>query len=395
MFKDKNLLIISNGYPNKEGSIDCTFVKTQVDELSKYFKKVYVIVPTPYFSIFLSKFVKGYKNRLNNKNYCYKNIEVYYTTYFKLPNKISYKTFNLFDSVDSVIKKNNLKFDLMHAHFTYPSGYVASKLKEKYGIKLIVTGHGFDVYDFPFRNKNNKSKFIYTLNNCDYFITVSKKNMNKVNSIVDVKDKYKIIPNGIPNYFKNTSQVIARKKLKLPLNKKIILHVGNYIVDIKNQINLIKAINELSKVRGDFVLYLIGSGKDEFKIKQEIIKLNLTKYIKVVGSKSHNEIPIWMSASDLFVLPSYFEGNPTVMLEALTCGCPFLGSSAGGMEEIIFPDIGIILDDPYNFNKLFFLINYGLNKKWEYKKIMKYSKNYYISKINIAILKIYSFIVSK
>jgi len=396
-FKSKTLLIISNGYPNEKGSVDCTFVKSQVDELSKYFKKIIVIVPTPYFPKILSRLgFKGYVNRLNNYNYTYKNISVFYPTYFKLPNKISYKTFYLFNSVDNLIKKEKIHFDLIHAHFTFPSGYVAAKIKKKYNKKLVVTGHGFDVYDFPFKNAFNKYKFINTLNGCDYFITVSKKNMIKANSIINVKHKSEVIPNGFSNNFKTIPQIIARKKLKLPLNKKIILHVGNYIIDIKNQINLIKAIKELLKVRDDFILYLVGSGKDELKIKQEINKLNLTKYVEIIGSKPHNEIPLWMSASNLLVLPSYFEGNPTVMFESLACGVPFIGTNVGGIKEIIISDkYGFLLKNPTDYKRLASLINKGLNKKWNKTKIINYSHNFSINKINQSILNLYYFLFFK
>jgi teichuronic acid biosynthesis glycosyltransferase TuaC len=388
--KNKTLLVISNGYPNKKGSIDCIFVKSQVDELSKYFKKIVVIVPTPFFPTILKSFIKGYENRIDNQNYNYNNISVYYTNYIKLPNKISYKTFNLFDCVEKVIKKKELHFDLIHAHFTFPSGYVASKIKEKYNKKLIITGHGFDVYDFPFKNKHNEKIFKNVLNSCDFFITVSKKNLKIAKSFQNLNKKSIVIPNGVDSSFKVMSKIKVRKKLKLPIDKKILLHVGSYKINIKNQINLIKAINLLKEKRTDFILYLIGSGPDEQKIKEEVKKLNLNKYIKVIGSKPHSEIPFWMNAADLFLLPSYFEGNPTVMFESLACGTPFIGTNVGGIKEIIFSNkFGFIYNDPEDFNTLYLLINIGLNQNWNTKELFKYSKNFKYNEIIKSMLKIY------
>ena len=389
--KNKNLLIISNGYPNKSGSIvDSTFVKDQVDEISKYLNKIYVIVLRPYLPKLLSRFLKEYNNRVITKNYKYKNISVLYSKYYKLPNKISYKTVNLYKSVLKTINENNINFDLIHAHFTFPSGYVAAKIKQKFNKKLVVTGHGFDVYDFPFKNKLNRRKFLYSLNNCDYFITVSKKNMDKVNSIIDIKSKSEVIPNGFSNDFKNISKNLARKELKLSSNKKIILHVGNYLINVKNQINLIKSINELLKVRSDFILYLIGSGRDEYKIKQKVIELNLTKYIKVIGSKPHNEIPLWMNASNLFVLPSYKESFGVVNIEALACGTPVISTINGGSEEIIVSEkYGFLLNNPNNYKTLASIINKGLNKKWNRNEILKYSQKFNAKNVINKIINIY------
>jgi glycosyltransferase involved in cell wall biosynthesis len=392
--KSKNLLIITNGYPNKDGSIiDSVFVKNQVDELSKYFKKINVFVLNPYYPKILFKLglFKEYSHRLSKKDYNYENICVFYTNYYKLPNKISYKTFNLYNSVLKTIKKNNLKFDLIHAHFTFPSGYVASKLKDKFNKRLIVTGHGFDVYDFPFRSKHNLKIFEQTLKKTDFFITVSKNNLNIVNSLVNIKGKSKVIVNGFnKELFFPLDQKVCRNKLKLPLDKKILLLVGNYLINIKNQINLIKSIKELTKKRKDVVLYLIGKGKDENKIKQKVKDLNLEEYVKVIGPKPHKEIPLWMNAADLFVFPSYTESFGVVNIEALACKTPVISTINGGSEEIITSeDYGFLLKDPKDYRTLAKLINKGLNKKWDYNKIYNYSKKYSWGNIVKEILKIY------
>lgn len=390
---NKNLLIISNGYPNKQGSIDSIFVKTQVDELSKYFNKVYVIVPTPYYPKLFSYFIKGYNNRLNNFNYSYNNVNVYYSNYFKLPNKISSRTYNLLNCVDKIIKKNKIKFDLIHAHFTFPSGFVAVKIKQKYNKKLIVTGHGFDVYDFPFKSRYNKQIFKNVLNNCDFFITVSKKNLDIANSFVYVRNKSKIIFNLCPSIFKPIDKLICKKQLNLPLNKRILLHIGSYKVKIKNQLNLIKAINLLKEIRQDFKLYLIGSGPDELIIKDEIKKYNLDKYIEIVGVINYSLIPTWLNSSDLFILPSYYEGNPTVMFESLACGIPYVGTNVGGVPEVIVSDkYGFLYSNPNDFKILFNLINKSLLKKWTKKEILFYANKFSAEKIIGDILYIYLFL---
>ena len=78
---DKTLLIISNGYPSKDGKVTSSvFVKTQVNELKKYFKKIIIISPQPYFPKLLSNFSfisKNFKNRAFCFNYKYDNVEVY------------------------------------------------------------------------------------------------------------------------------------------------------------------------------------------------------------------------------------------------------------------------------------------------------------------------------
>ncbi len=391
--QNKNLLVITNGYPNKEGTIvDSVFVKNQVDELAKYFKRVHVIVLSPYLPKILKKLkiIKGYNNRLNTKDYSYSNINVYYTKYFKLPNKITYKTFNLYNNVLKTININKINFDLVHTHFIYPSGLIGRKLKEKFNKKLIVTGHGFDVYDFPFKNKRNKMLTIKTLKKCDYFTTVSKKNLDIINSLIDIKNKSVVIPNGFDNkIFKPLDKIKCRKKLKISLDKKIILTVGN-LIPIKNHPNLLKSINLLKDKRKDFVCYIIGDGSYKNKLRERIKQLKLSGFVKMVGSKPHKEIPLWMNSSDLFVLPSYNEGNPTVLVESLSCGLPYIGTNVGGVKEITnSEDIGLIYNNPNDYKTLCELINIGLDKKWNKNKILKYSKQFTWKKIVEKIIKVY------
>jgi teichuronic acid biosynthesis glycosyltransferase TuaC len=390
-FKNKQLLIITTGYPNKKGDIiDSVFVKSQVDELANHFKDINIIVLTPFFPKILNqlKIIKGYKNRVNTQNYKYNNINVYYSKYLKLPNKISYKTFNLYSSILKTIKKNKIKFDLIHAHFIWPCGFIATKLKNKYNKKVIITGHGYDVYDFPFRNKKNKKIIIDTLKKCDYFITVSKNNLKIIESLVNIKNKSILIPNGFDKeLFKPLNKKKCRKILKIPLDKKIILTVGN-LVPIKNQKALIYAIKKI-KIN-NLICYIIGEGPEHKNLETLIKKLKLEDKIKLLGSKQHTEIPLWMNASDLFILPSYNEGNPTVLFESLGCELPYIGTNVGGVKEIINSDnLGLIYDNPDDYNKLCKLINIGLNKKWSKISIINYSKKFTWKKIIEKIIKVY------
>ena len=135
------------------------------------------------------------------------------------------------------------------------------KLKEKYNVKLITTGHGGEVYKYPFENeftyKNTKS----VLENSDYITTVSASNYNILKEKYNVKkNKMIIIENGFDDkLFHLIPKDFCRKKLNIDLNKKIILHIGN-LVYIKNQTNLILAFNELHKLRPDTLLYIVGDG---------------------------------------------------------------------------------------------------------------------------------------
>ena len=92
--------------------------------------------------------------------------------------------------MNKIIQKEKIEFDLIHAHFIYPSGYVGAKLKERYDKPLIITGHGHDVYDLPFRDAEWNAKIKGILNKADHIITVSKSNyyiLTRTFSVTNIK----------------------------------------------------------------------------------------------------------------------------------------------------------------------------------------------------------------
>ncbi|GAH34690.1 unnamed protein product, partial [marine sediment metagenome] len=124
-------------------------------------------------------------------------------------------------------------------------------------------------------------------------------------------------------------------------------------------------------------------------LKSQIKKLRLEDYVKLIGSKPHDEIPLWMNAANIFVLPSLNEGNPTVMFEALGVGLPFIGTNVGGVSEIIpSEDYGLICEQA-NRKKLAEKILIGLDKEWDRDKILEYAKRFTWEKIAKEIIKIY------
>lgn len=381
MLKNKNLLMLSTGYPSKDNKIPShTFVKEQVDEISKYFNKVYVIALNPFFPKLLIKagFIpKRYRDRALFKYYKYKNIEVYFSSYFALPINVYKKRKGdyAYKAALKSIKKNNIKFDLIHAQFTWPSGYVGYQLKNKYNKKLILTiEENRNWFLELYQSENPKVKM--TWENSDLIIRVNKKDI----PLLKKYNKNTInIPNGYNDeVFKKMSKELCRKKLSLPENKKIIINIANYIVPHKNQINLLKSFKEVLKKRNDIILFLIGNDAgDQKRIERKIRELSLERSVVITGARPHSEIPLWMNAADLFVLPSYEEGNPTVMFEALGCGLPYVGTDVGGVGEIInCDDYGLIYKSPNDYVKLSKLIEKALKKDWDRYRIMKYSREF-------------------
>lgn len=392
-FSNKTLLIISNGYPSQDGGIPShIFVKSQVDELKKHFKKIIVISPKPYFPKWLAKtnlFPTLYQDFAQFENYSYDNVEVYFPRFFTLPIKF-FRDRNgeaATKTTLKLIKNERLKFDIIHAHFTWFSGYVAKKISKEYNKEYFLTVHENSDW-FKLELNSGKEEIYDTWKSAKGLIRVNEQDVPKLKKY----NKNTVsIPNGFnEKLFYKRDKSECRKQLGLDQNKKIILHVGFYKQWHKNQLTIIRAAKEFLKKRKDFEVYLIGGGPDEALFKAEVKKLGLEKHVKIIGKKPHKEIPIWMNAADLFVFPSFSESFGVVAIEALACGTPVITTVNGGTEEIINSEnYGFVFEEFEDKTKIAELMEKSLIKNWDGNQIVDYSQNYRWEKVKSRLISMY------
>lgn len=380
-FRDKNLAIICNAYPDKDNKIyGGIFIKSQLKVIKKYFNNVFVFCPVS-FPLGLIRKEKIYKS------YSYDNVSVIYVPFFYIP--VSYfrrKVAKLeFNAIDNVIRNRNIKFDMIHSHFTFPCGDIGNKLAKKYDCKNILTIHE-DQNWLKLEMKDDKNRDIWK--SADFLIRVNKIDLP---ALQNYNSNIVHICNGFDEeIFNKKNKDLLKKKLNINSENKILVNVANLVISQKNQINLLKAIHKIVNVdKIKITLYLIGEGKDKNLIKQEINNLNLEKNVILVGKLNQQDISEYFGVADLFVLPSYSEGNPTVMFESLGCGIPFFGTKVGGVPEIITPEVGILCDNPQDVDELYTKLKVALNKEWDNNAILNYASNFTWTQISNQILKIY------
>ena len=124
------------------------------------------------------------------------------------------------------------------------------------------------------------------------------------------------------------------KELNLSIDTKLVLAVGRFNVQ-KNYFNLLNSINvvkeQLSTI--PFVLIIAGDGELRDEIEQLIIALDIQDNVMLLGRR--NDVPTLMSACDVFVLSSDYEGLPTVLIEALACQAQVVSTDVSGVHEIV------------------------------------------------------------
>ena len=143
-----------------------------------------------------------------------------------------------------------------------------------------------------------------------------------------------LIPNGIDVHQYAYSEK-ARETIRTSLQLKdsfVIGHIGR-MVSVKNQIYLLNLMPKLLQQKPDAVLLLLGDGEDRFMLIKRIRQLDLSGKVILAGNQA--DVSGYLSAMDVFVLPSLFEGMPLALLEAQANGLPCVVSDTISGESFV------------------------------------------------------------
>ncbi len=388
MPEKETILYIVHNYTN--------FQKDNIESASRHYKKIYVLVRYKPISWIVRycpiKWIRKFSDGIViDSSNIPENVEVIRTPVWYLPFGIFYKLLgNLhFRAVEHAIIKHKIQFDLVHSHFIWSSGFVGMKLKEKYRVPFVVTGHGYDVYKLPFKSQSWKEMITTVVQKDDVVVTVSQVNKKIIEGLGIDESKIKVLMNGYnSDIFKQVNKNKARDSLGIDHNKKVFLTVGN-LEEVKAHEYLILAIRPLIKKDSGIHLYIIGAGSLRAHLTKIIKGFRLEKHISLMGYVSHADLNQWINACDIFVLSSLNEGLPTVLLEALGCGKPIVGTRVGGVPEIIKSSRYGLLVESKNIKELSFALEKSLKKKWDKREIQLYSSNFTVSNNVNELIEIY------
>lgn len=272
------------------------------------------------------------------------------------------------DKTLGFIKKNNLDYDILHAHYFY-SGLVGRKLKKILKIPLFSTFHSLaipkEVYAGIKDTRRIRNEKIIIDESDGIIASTQIEKRDLISHYQTHQRKIFVVPPGVNHHlFKIRKTKRARIKLGLPQNKKILLFVGR-IDPIKNISVLIKALSILhddyAGFRHDVLNILIGGDirSRHFWKQPEVVKIsrlieinNVSCCVKFLGSKPMHVLPYYYSAADLVILPSIYESFGLVILEAMACGKAVIASRVGGMKYLVKDKYNGRLFESGNANQL-------------------------------------------
>lgn len=261
--------------------------------------------------------------------------------YVPIPRKISAvkEIFESYLQVKKLVEQE--EYQLVHCHS--PIGGAIARLacrkQRKKGLRVIYTAHGFHFYTGA--PKKNWMIF-YPIEKClskytDVLITICKEDYERAKKCMNAKEiKY------IPGIGVDVERIGAmpkheekRQEIGIENGDKLLLSIGELNKN-KNHEVILKAMARLK--RKDVHLAICGKGELEQDLKQLAKELGIDKQVHLLGFRT--DAKQWLTVADIFVFPSFREGLPVSLMEAMAAGLPVVATKIRGTTDLIVPEKG-------------------------------------------------------
>lgn len=145
------------------------------------------------------------------------------------------------------------------------------------------------------------------------------------------------IPCGVDlELFRPQDRAAARRRLGLPAASPVLLWVGR-LEKLKGVDILISAVAQLDE--RDFTLLIVGGDERAAGLKAELLAqaaaAGVAANVRFEGAVAHDDLPVYYSAADVCVVPSYYESFGLVAVESMACGTPVVASRVGGLVSTV------------------------------------------------------------
>ncbi|MFT3665094.1 glycosyltransferase [Piscinibacter sp.] len=252
--------------------------------------------------------------------------------------------------------------DVVVGYWVYPDGFAALLAAHRLGKPCVVGALGSDIH---VRSGSNAWLTRRTIERADALVVVSEAMARGAQAQfgADPARVHTIVNGFNRSVFRLQDQQQARAALGLPMQGRLIVYVGRF-VEAKGLIELLDAFEKMAAEDGDVRLALIGDGVMAPQLPGLVRDRGLAERVLLPGSMEPVQVARWISAADLLTLPSWSEGYPNVVVEALACGTPVVATDVGGTREILREDRGLLVS-PRDAQALRVALTEALRRPWD------------------------------
>ena len=230
--------------------------------------------------------------------------------------------------------------DVVLAYWLYPDGHGAMRAARAAGIPFVAGARGSDL---RVRDAVSRRLTQPVVRAARRLLVVSEDlGRVAVDGYGADPQRIRAIPNGCDaSLFHPGERRVARETLGLRQDDEIVLYVGRLVPE-KGLRELLHATRRLAKERPQARVVMVGDGPMQAELTAAMAA-EPGLPLQLAGAQAPTEVARWMVAADLVTLPSYSEGHPNVLVEALACGRPVVATPVGGIPEVVDAASGLLV----------------------------------------------------
>lgn len=281
---------------------------------------------------------KGHEIHFISSSLPFRLNKIYSNIYFHEVEVNQYSVFKyppydlaLASKMAEVTKRENL--DLLHVHYAIPHAACAFLAKQMVGgdVKIVTTLHGTDITVLGY-DPSLTELIRFGIEQSDAVTAVSQSLVEQTYELIEPKKEIKTIYNFVDEkiYYKRDVNDL-RSQYGIEEDDRVIIHVSNFR-KVKRVLDVIRAF-DLVQNEVKSKLLLVGDGPELTTACKLINELGLDDKVLLLG-KQENLAELY-SISDLKLLLSEKESFGLVLIEAMACGVPTIGTNVGGIPEVI------------------------------------------------------------
>jgi len=261
-----------------------------------------------------------------------------------------YDLFFLLKGLVNIVKKKQI--DVLHAHLP-DSSLIAIVIGWLTNTPVVLTVH--NNFSLPSKRKAPLRDAVRTFvtntifKRADYIIAVGNDIRDSLFKVLGNKVAIKTVYNGVDYLrYANPEKLDSlqfRQSLSVSDDARLVSMIGR-LEKQKGHVYLIDAVAQLKEKYPDVVFLLVGDGELKEQLVEQAQRLKIADNILFLGNR--DDVPAVLGVSDLFVLPSIYEGIPLVILEAMAAGLPVVATNIAGTRELIKPGVDGVLAETEN-----------------------------------------------
>jgi teichuronic acid biosynthesis glycosyltransferase TuaC len=316
------ILAIPKDFPAAGNPVPGVFVLRQLETLQARGHEVRVLRVVPHAPPLSPKW-RAY--RAVPARYTYEGISVKAIRAFVPPRMLWLDAVR--HQVAGKIRREILDFkpDVVHAHFLIPPGLFVKDV----GVPTVLTAWGSDAYDWVWARRDLHSAGLAAVGAATVVCAVSGSIGEQVKSL-GRSDVRVIFKGANESEFYPMDREAARTTLAVELDRPVIAFAG-LLHSSKGVFELAQAIAALASLRP--IVLIAGEGPDKNRLERQFALGHVDA--RFLGVLSHRELARVFAAASAVVLPSYGEGLPAVVCEAMLAGRCVVATAVGGIPEVI------------------------------------------------------------